>query len=82
MILVGGGAAGSVIAGRLSEISCVKVLLIEAGPEPPLLTEVPALSRYFLETDVDWQFKTAPQKHAASGLLHQVRKFITVSVHI
>ena len=78
---VGGGTAGAVVASRLSEKPCVNVLLLEAGPEPPLLTEVPALGRYFWFTDVDWKYKTTPQKHTGRALVNRVRKnFCEVSL--
>ncbi|GBM97875.1 Glucose dehydrogenase [FAD, quinone], partial [Araneus ventricosus] len=65
-IVVGGGSAGSVVASRLSEEPCVTVLLLEAGAtKPPLINDIPALGRYFWNTDIDWQFKTEKQKHAA-----------------
>lgn len=67
-IVVGAGAAGSVVASRLSEKNCVNVLLLEAGKPPPLLTEVPALARTFVNTDIDWQYFTEPQKHMGTGL--------------
>lgn len=72
VILVGGGAAGCVVASRLSENSCVNVLLLEAGKEPPFLTEVPGLARYLVKYEQNWQFMTVPQKHTAGGLINRV----------
>ena len=53
------------MARRLTENSCISVLLLEAGGEPPLLTEIPSFARIFLGSKIDWTYKTVPQKHGA-----------------
>lgn len=52
------------IASRLSEKPDWKVLLIEAGPEEPTSTSVPAFAFSAIGTNLDWKLKTAPQKDA------------------
>ncbi|CAH1392723.1 unnamed protein product [Nezara viridula] len=63
-IVVGGGVAGPVVASRLSENYNWKVLLLEAGPEEPTTTSVPAFSVSAIGTKLDWGFRTQPQKGA------------------
>ncbi|CAH2237985.1 jg7839 [Pararge aegeria aegeria] len=59
-IVVGAGAAGCVIANRLTENPKWKVLLLEAGPEEPDVTLVPGLSTALLGSNIDWQYSTEP----------------------
>ena len=58
-IIVGGGTAGSVLANRLSEVNWT-VLLLEAGGDEPLISDVPLLFPTLQLTNLDWQFKTEP----------------------
>lgn len=56
-IIVGGGAAGSVLANRLSEISHWKVLLLEAGGHETEISDVPILSLYLHKSKLDWKYR-------------------------
>ncbi|XP_076377623.1 glucose dehydrogenase [FAD, quinone] [Megalopta genalis] len=57
-VVVGAGSAGSVIANRLSENGNWTVLLVEAGPDEPELSDVPAICPLLQLSPLDWQFKT------------------------
>src|SRR5882672_6209143 len=61
-IVVGAGAAGSVLAGRLSEDPQVRVLLLEAGTaREPLAARVPAAFSKLFKTRHDWAYFTEPE---------------------
>ncbi|XP_050443793.1 glucose dehydrogenase [FAD, quinone]-like [Adelges cooleyi] len=63
-VVVGGGVAGSVVAARLSEVPEWTVGLLEAGPEEPTATSVPAFATAALGTELDWRYLTEPQRFA------------------
>ena len=71
---MGAGSAGSVVAARLSEIQDNKVLVLEAGGEEDDFpnTHVPYRSISQLGSQIDWQYKTVPQKHACQSSINQV----------
>jgi choline dehydrogenase-like flavoprotein len=62
-VIVGGGSAGSVLAGRLSEDATTSVGLIEAGPpDSSILCRVPFGTVAFLPNRWrNWAFQTEPQ---------------------
>lgn len=67
-IVIGGGGAGAVVGGRLSEVPNFKVLVIEAGNDEPPGTQVPSMDNsYFGNSEIDWNYKTEVQAGACLG---------------
>ena len=67
-IVVGGGAAGAVIAARLSENPNCTVALVEAGGRPPARELMPAaVASLQLDPETDWMY-TADPGNAGLGL--------------
>jgi choline dehydrogenase len=62
IVIVGAGAAGCVLASRLTEDPDVSVLLIEAGPRSRKLeVKIPAAFSRLYRTELDWGDSTTPQ---------------------
>jgi len=61
-LIVGGGAAGSVLGERLSEDSSVRVLLLEAGPDYAATRDVPEdlLDANQFPSSHDWGYQSEP----------------------
>lgn len=64
-IIVGGGAAGCVLASRLSENPAVRVLMLEAGgkDDHPLI-HMPVGFAKMTSGPFTWGLTTVPQRHA------------------
>jgi len=62
-VVIGGGTAGSVVASRLSDNPNHHVLLIEAGAEESIESDMPAMFHmtFFDKTMDDYHYKTVPQ---------------------
>ena len=65
--IIGAGSAGSAIASRASENPDLRVLLIEAGQDYPLLAETPldlVNGHHNSTNDHDWHNRYVPTVHA------------------
>nr|CAD7588852.1 unnamed protein product [Timema genevievae] len=67
-IIIGGGTAGAVMANRLSERADWTVLLLEAGGDETLLSDIPLLMPTLQLSPLDWQFKTEPSGNYCLGM--------------
>ncbi|XP_075222636.1 glucose dehydrogenase [FAD, quinone]-like [Lycorma delicatula] len=66
-VVIGAGSGGSVVANRLTENPDWSLLLLEAGKEEILMTDIPLLVSYILATDFNWGYTTEPNdKHCLS----------------
>lgn len=57
-VVVGSGSAGSVVASRLSENPDWKILLLEAGGDPPIESEIPNFFIALQKSKFDWNYHT------------------------
>ncbi|CAH0719023.1 unnamed protein product, partial [Brenthis ino] len=76
-IVVGAGSAGATVATRLSEVYHWKVLLLDAGGDPPSSSVVPSMFAFISHTEYDWDYlaeldKGIGQSHPG-GMLYMSR---------
>lgn len=62
-IVVGAGPGGSVVANRLSEQPNWTVLVLEAGQDESVYTDVPGAVDLLLSTDYNWGYTAEPVKN-------------------
>lgn len=66
-VIIGGGSAGAVLGNRLSENEECTVLLLEAGADEEVLSDVPYLATLYHTSPV-WDFKTEPSSNYCLGM--------------
>lgn len=66
-IIVGGGTAGSALASRLSENENWKILLIEEGKNPSVVSRIPAFMFSLYKSEEDHGYKTESSDNYCQG---------------
>ncbi|KAL4220286.1 hypothetical protein ACF0H5_020694 [Mactra antiquata] len=69
-VIIGGGTAGSVVAGRLAEDKTISVLVLESGPDfqDDIDLYMPIKWPLLIGSKYDWMFPTEPQKYAYQAM--------------
>ncbi|XP_017015925.2 glucose dehydrogenase [FAD, quinone] [Drosophila takahashii] len=67
-VVIGAGSAGSVVASRLSENPEWRVLVLEAGGDPPVESELPSLFFGLQHSEFTWNYFTEPSDESCQGM--------------
>ncbi|XP_052133087.1 glucose dehydrogenase [FAD, quinone]-like, partial [Frankliniella occidentalis] len=68
---IGAGSSGTIIANRLTENPEWKVLLLEAGEEDSVITEIPVICDEFQLTGYNWGYSMEKEPNQCLGLKDQ-----------
>jgi choline dehydrogenase len=74
-VIVGAGAGGCVMAGRLSEDPAASVLVLEAGPSDiSIFVQMPGAQAYpLMDEKRTWNFETGPEPHLGGRSIKHLR---------
>ncbi|GJQ78173.1 hypothetical protein Trydic_g2504 [Trypoxylus dichotomus] len=70
-IIIGAGTASSALIRRLSEVPDWRILVLEAGGEPDIVTDIPYWSGLTTFTDLNWGYRSEKQDNFGLGLASQ-----------
>ena len=82
-VVVGGGTAGCIVAGRLSENPEVNVLLLEAGGPLSVITDILPQTNYIVSQN-NWGYRSVPQTNSGMSflniLLNNIAFFVSILI--